>query len=75
MIYKDNIINQIILNIMSLFRSGKTICYVQRNKGESIDVFLERGNFVISQMLHETYKKSIIKVIGQKFKYIFWSLG
>jgi len=34
---------------MSVFRKGDTICFVQKNEEDSMDMFLDRGNFVVSQ--------------------------
>jgi len=34
---------------MNVFRKGTTICLVNRNEAESIDKFIDRGNFVVCQ--------------------------
>lgn len=32
-----------------LFRKGSTFCIINRNSGENRDMFIDRGNFIVSQ--------------------------
>ncbi len=34
---------------MSVFRCGNTICIVAKNEAENMDIYLDRGNFIVSQ--------------------------
>lgn len=47
---------------MSIFRKGSIICIVEKCDSESRDVFLDRGNFIVSQKPHnkKTYGEAVV---------------
>ena len=47
---------------MSVFRNGNMICIIEKNEAENMDVFLDRGNFIVSQKLvnESEYNKIVL---------------
>jgi hypothetical protein len=47
---------------MSIFRKGSVICIVEKQDNENRDVFIDRGNFIVSQKPHnkKTYDEAVV---------------
>lgn len=47
---------------MSIFRKGSVICIVEKQDNENRDVFIDRGNFIVSQKPNnkKTYDEAVV---------------
>jgi len=56
-----------------VFRKGSIICIIKRNSKENLDVFLDRGNFIVSQKPanEKEYNEAVIySNIYANYKYL-----